>query len=42
MPSFGKDLKAKVNILDKSELTYNLVSLPLYLAGNLAEMEILI
>jgi len=39
-PSIGKDLQAGVNIPGKNELTYNLVSLPLYLAGRISEMEI--
>ncbi len=39
-PSIGKDLQASVNLPDKNRLTYDLVSLPLYLAGNLREMEI--
>jgi uncharacterized protein len=39
-PSIGKDLQASVNIPGRNQLTYHLVSLPLYLAGNLGEMEI--
>jgi uncharacterized protein len=39
-PSIGKDLQASVNIPGSNQLTYHLVSLPLYLAGNLGEMEI--
>ena len=39
-PSIGKDLQASVNIPGSDQLTYNLISLPLYLAGNLGEMEI--
>jgi uncharacterized protein len=39
-PSVGRDLQAHVNLPDKNELAYNLVSLPLYLAGRLEEMEI--
>lgn len=37
--SIGKDLQASVNLPGRNQLTYNLVSLPLYLAGNLREME---
>lgn len=33
MPSVGKNLKAKINLKDGELLNYNLVSLPLYLAG---------
>jgi predicted AAA+ superfamily ATPase len=40
VPSMGKNLQAAVNISGKTQLTYNLVSLPLYLAGKLAEMEV--
>ncbi len=39
-PYVGKDLQATVNIPGKNQLTYHLVSLPLYLAGNLANMGI--
>ena len=39
-PSIGKDLQASVNIPGKDQLTYNLISLPLYLAGNLGDLEI--
>jgi uncharacterized protein len=39
-PSIGKDLQASINIPGRNQLTYHLVSLPLYLAGNLGEMEI--
>lgn len=35
LPSTGNDLIAKVNLPGKEELTYNLISLPLYLAGRL-------
>ncbi|HNQ67065.1 MAG TPA: AAA family ATPase [Bacteroidales bacterium] len=40
VPSMGKNLQAAVNIPGKNQLTYNLVSLPLYLAGKLAEMGV--
>ena len=39
-PSIGVNLEASVNLPDKNRLTYHLVSLPLYLAGRLGEMEI--
>ncbi len=39
-PSIGMDLQAAVNIPGKNQLTYHLISLPLYLAGNLANMKI--
>ena len=39
-PSIGKDLQASVNIPGSNKLTYNLISLPLYLAGKLGDMEI--
>ena len=39
-PSIGRDLQASVNIPNKDQLTYNLISLPLYLAGNLGDLEI--
>jgi len=39
-PSVGKDLQAWVNITNQNQLTYNLISLPLYFAGNLEEMKI--
>jgi uncharacterized protein len=39
-PSLGVNLEASVNLPDKNRLTYHLVSLPLYLAGRLGEMEI--
>ena len=35
LPSTGNDLTARVNLPGKEELTYNLISLPLYLAGRL-------
>ena len=38
-PTIGKDLKAIVNIPFKNEITYNLFSLPLYLAGKLNSMN---
>ncbi len=39
-PSIGKDLQASVNIPERGgQLTYHLISLPLYLAGNLGDME---
>lgn len=37
-PSVGKDLSARVNLPEKEELTYNLISLPLYLAGRLDQI----
>ena len=40
VPSVGEDLKAKVNLQGKEDLTYNLISLPLYVAGNLDGMTI--
>lgn len=39
-PSTGKDLQATVNLPGRNQLTYNLLSLPLYLAGKLKKMEI--
>ena len=39
IPSTGKELQASVNLPDKELLSYNLVSLPLYFAGRLEEME---
>ncbi len=39
-PSIGKDLQATVNLPGRNQLTYNLLSLPLYLAGSLDDMEI--
>jgi len=39
-PTIGKDLQATVNIPGKNQLTYNLVSLPIYLSGKLAKMGI--
>jgi len=39
-PSIGKGLQASVNLPDIDQLTYNLISLPLYLAGNLGDMGI--
>jgi len=39
IPSIGKELQASVNLPDKELLSYNLVSLPLYFAGRLEEME---
>ena len=39
-PSVGKNLTARVNLPDKDELTYNLISLPLYLAGQLGSIVI--
>ena len=39
-PSIGKDLQASVNLPGSDKLTYNLISLPLYLAGNLGNMGI--
>jgi len=38
-PSTGKGLTAVVNLPGKEALSYNLVSLPLYLAGELANIE---
>ena len=40
MPSTGKDLTTKVNLIEKKNLVYNLVSLPLYFAGNITQFEI--
>jgi predicted AAA+ superfamily ATPase len=37
-PSVGNDLTARVNLPGKEELTYNLISLPLYLAGRLDQI----
>jgi len=38
-PTIGKGLKTVVNLPGKGQLTYNLVSLPLYFAGRLSEMR---
>lgn len=37
-PTVGKDLQTSVNLSHKKSLTYNLISLPLYLAGRLREL----
>ncbi len=37
-PSVGNDLSARVNLPGKKELIYNLISLPLYLAGRLDQI----
>lgn len=37
-PTFGKDLQAYVNLPSISNLSYNLISLPVYFAGNLREI----
>lgn len=39
-PTIGKGLKAIVNLPGKEQLTYNLVSLPLYFAERLGKMKI--
>lgn len=39
-PSVGMNLQTSVNLSNKKYLTYNLVSLPLYLAGRLGELRI--
>jgi len=38
LPSMGKDLDAKTNLPGNSEIKYNLISLPLYLAGKLDQI----
>ena len=35
IPSYGKNLSAKINLPDRKELKYDLLSLPLYFAGKL-------
>ncbi len=40
LPSVGRELKAKINLPQNNELTYNLVSLPLYFAGQLSRFTI--
>ncbi len=40
IPSVGKELTARVNLQGKEELIYDLISLPLYLAGRLERMAI--
>lgn len=40
IPSYGKSLAAKINLPDKKELEYDLLSLPLYFAGNLQSYAI--
>ncbi len=39
-PVIGKELTAMVNIPGKQQLTYNLVSLPLYFAGRLSKFKL--
>ncbi len=38
LPSYGKNLTAPLNLQEKKQLTYDLVSLPLYFAGRLDEL----
>ncbi|MBW6500451.1 MAG: AAA family ATPase [Bacteroidales bacterium] len=40
IPSVGRGFTARVNLPDRVELTYNLISLPLYLASRLGSMVI--
>lgn len=39
MPSLAKNLNTKINLPGKENLTYNLISLPLYFAGILNKLE---
>ena len=38
IPTVGEGLTARVNLAGKEDLTYNLISLPLYLAGRLGRI----
>lgn len=38
LPSLGEGLAARVNLPEKKELSYNLISLPLYMAGQLSNL----
>ena len=40
LPSYGKDLTAPVNLPDKKQIQYNLLSLPLYFAYRLYELPL--
>jgi len=40
IPSVGRGFTARVNLPDREEITYNLISLPLYLAGRLRSIVI--
>lgn len=40
IPSVGRGFTARVNLPDRKEITYNLISLPLYLAGRLRSIVI--
>ena len=40
IPSIGRDLQASVNLTGNNKLTYQLISLPLYFAGNLGKMPL--
>ena len=42
LPSVAKNLSSKVNLPGKENLNYNLISLPLYFAGNLHNMNLTI
>lgn len=40
VPSIGLDLSANLNLPDKNQISYNLISLPLYMAGILRSLSV--